>query len=296
MDKIYNNMYKTLTMKNPRIYNEEKFRTPLMQERAVNVWVDRIGWRQADVSRPSRFRVLGQYAAVAVEAGEGTLETVAYGSHPVNSGDVILLHPRVATLYYSRAGWDTRWVVWNGPEAVVLEEVSGLGPEKPVVRGGAASVSAAWRRLDPLMERQSPDAVLGRKIALLDLIRGLSAYRLGEGAGGSPGFLAAALRELSRGGTLHEPVAQVAQRLHMSPAHFRRVFKAHMGTSPKAFQATQRVTNAKALLAAGRSIKETADELGFSDVFHFMRVFRKITGQTAGRFAADVGRGRTARS
>ncbi len=296
MDRTRNNMYKTIIVKRARIYNEEKFRTPLMQERAVNVWVDRIGWRQADVSRPSRFRVLGQYAAVAVEAGEGTLQTMAYGSYTVNSGDVFLLHPRVATLYYSRAGWDTRWVVWNGPEAAVLEEVSGLGPEEPVVRGGAASVSAAWRRLDPLMERQSPDAVLGRKIALMEMIRGLSAHRRREGTGGTPAFLAAALRDLSRSGTLNEPVAQVARRLHMSPANFRRLFKAHMGTSPKAFQATQRVTNAKGLLAAGRSIKETADELGFSDVFHFMRVFRKITGQTAGRFAADVGRGRAARS
>jgi AraC-like DNA-binding protein len=77
----------------------------------------------------------------------------------------------------------------------------------------------------------------------------------------------------------------------MSPAHFRRQFKARTGTSPKAFQVAQRITRAKESLAAGRSLKETAARLGFGDVFHFMRLFRRVTGQTAGQFAAVFAKG-----
>lgn len=54
-------MYISLTMKAARIYNEDRFRTPLAPERALGVWVDRTGWRQADKTKPSRFRLLGQY-------------------------------------------------------------------------------------------------------------------------------------------------------------------------------------------------------------------------------------------
>ena len=59
-------MYKTLIMKPVRIYNEERFRTPLAGEQALGLWVDRVGWRQGDTLRPAEFRVLGQYAAVAI--------------------------------------------------------------------------------------------------------------------------------------------------------------------------------------------------------------------------------------
>jgi AraC-like DNA-binding protein len=283
-------MYKSLTMNPVHIYKEERFRTPLAGEQALGLWVDRVGWRQGDTLRPAEFRVLGQYAAVAIEAGTGVLETVAYGTHPLKAGDAILLTPRVATLYYPRKRWDTRWVVWNGPEAAVVERFSGLGHEGPVIRGGATAVLRAWRQVDPLMDRQDFDAVLGRKSALLDLLRELSAHRRAEGGWGEPPFLATALRALSRSEGAPESVAALARRLHMSPAHFRRQFKARTGTSPKAFQVTQRITRAKEALAAGQSLKETADRLGFGDVFHFMRLFRRVTGQTAGQFAAVYAR------
>ncbi len=277
-------MYISLTMKAARIYNEDRFRTPLAPERALGVWVDRTGWRQADKTKPSRFRLLGQYAAVAVEDGTGVLELVGGTHHKVEPGDVILLSPRIATRYYPRERWDTRWVVWNGPEANALARLSGLGSTVLVVRGGAPAVQTAWRRLDPLMNRQDFDAILDRKLALLDLIRQLSPHQKTET--GNPRFLGAALRELTRDDHSPEPVTAVARRLHVSPAHFRRLFKSLTGSSPKAFQMAQRINRAKALLMEGRSIKETADTLEFKDVFHFMRQFRKITGQTAGQFAA----------
>jgi len=288
-------MYKSLIMKPVRIYNEERFRTPLAGEQALGLWVDRVGWRQGDTLRPAEFRVLGQYAAVAIEAGAGVLETVAHGTHTLKAGDVILLTPRVAALYYPRKRWDTRWVVWNGPEAAVVERFSRLGPDVPVIRGGAPAVLRAWRQVDPLMDRQDFDAVLGRKSALLDLLRELSAHPGVADERADPPFLAAALRELTRSEGVPEPVAALARRLHMSPAHFRRKFKARTGTSPKAFQVAQRITRAKESLAAGRTIKETADALGFGDVFHFMRLFRNVTGQTAGQFVAVFARGKDAR-
>jgi AraC-like DNA-binding protein len=92
-----------------------------------------------------------------------------------------------------------------------------------------------------------------------------------------------ALRALTRSDGAPEPAA--------APAHFRRQFKARTGTSPKAFQVAQRITRAKESLAAGRSLKETAARLGFGDVFHFTRLFRRVTNQTAGQFAAVFTKG-----
>lgn len=272
-------------MKHAPIYNEERFRTPLAHERDLGLWVDRIGWRQADASKPDRFRVLGQYAAVAVESGSGILETGSRVSREVKAGDVILIFPREAARYYPTGKWDTRWVVWNGPEACVLDRLCGLNLETPVVRGGGAAVAAAWQQLNPVMDQQNVSAILRRKLALLELIRELSLLvQTSRGVDTSP-FLGKALRELINAGGKPAPLSIVAKRLHVSPAHFRRVFKSQTGSSPKVFQTAQRMTKAKELLAKGCPIKETSDQLGFTDVFHFMRLFRKVTGQTAGQFA-----------
>lgn len=284
MDISHAVMYKTnMTIRLP-VYNEERFRTPLAQERELGLWVDRIGRKQADRIKPAGYRRLGQYAAVAVEAGEGVIEILQQGIHAVGAGDVLLLMPRDACLYYPVQQWDTRWVVWNGPEAQVLEQFSLLGKGVPVVRGGGWSVLAAWQRLDPLMERQDFDAILHRKMALLELIRDLAGLHQRSALESGSRFIERALRGLGTGAGAPETMSAIAERMNMSPAHFRRLFKAGTGTSPKAFQQSLRVTRAKELLAAGRSIKETADILGFLDVFHFMRVFRKVAGMTAGRF------------
>lgn len=279
-------MYKPHRMKKGVVYNEERFRTPLEQERALALWVDRIGWRQSDSSRPLRFRRLGQYAAVAIQTGNGVLEILAQGTYALAKGDVILLSPQATTRYYAEGEWDTRWVVWNGPEASVLERFTGLGPETPLVRGGAAAVLRAWQRLDPLMARQDFEALLSRKLALLDLVRELSVLHRDERGRRPPAYLQAAMEELAAAEGVPEPVQALAQRWHVSPAQFRRQFKAHTGSSPKAFQLAQRVTRAKELLSEGVSIKETAARLGFADVFHFMRLFRRVTGETAGQFVA----------
>jgi len=136
------------------------------------------------------------------------------------------------------------------------------------------------------MERQDFDAVLGRKTAVLDLIRELSLVdQLGQTEENSS-LLASAVRMLFDTGGKPMPIDSVAKQLHMSPTHFRRVFKSLTGSPPKAYQMAQRMTRAKELLAKRFTIKAVSDELGFTDVFHFMRVFRKVTGQTAGQFTS----------
>lgn len=278
-------MYKTIVMKPTRIFRHELFRTPLARERTLGLWVDRIGQRTGDTLRPGAFRVLGLYAAVGVERGAGILRTPTRGDHKVAAGDAILLFPGEATLYHADNSWDTRWVVWSGPEAAVLEKLGGLDPATPVIRGGAVAVTAAWRRISPVMASQDFESLLLRKIVLLDLIRELSSLNQRRDQSPAPPWLASALRELERGDSAPKPLHALAGRLHVSPAHFRRLFKAHTGASPKAFQLAQRINKAKELLTAGHPIKDVAATLGFADVFHFMRLFRRMTGETAGQFS-----------
>jgi AraC-like DNA-binding protein len=90
--------------------------------------------------------------------------------------------------------------------------------------------------------------------------------------------LAAAIRE--------EPgrdwtVAALAKQCHVSPDHFRDLFRHQIGSAPQTFIVDQRIRRAKQLLEESDvSVKEIAAALGYSDVFFFSRQFTQKTGQT----------------
>jgi len=269
------------------VYKEQKFRTPLDMERSIGLWVDRIGYQHQDRAVIPSFRILGQYAALSVEAGSGRLEILGRPPLPLRLGDAFLLFPSLPMRYRPDRDWEIRWIVWNGPEADLLLKIGCLAEGQPILPGQAGAVRLAFDRLDPLMDRPDRPALLARKTLLLTLIRQLD---LSRSPAALPPCLAAirkAQQELEADPAAESSIERLARRHHLSPAYFRRLFKAQTGSSPKAYQRAQRITRAKEWLAAGRSLKETALELGFADVFHFMRVFRQVTGQTAGRFIRD---------
>jgi len=272
------------------IFREERFRTPLDMERSIGLWVDRIGRERLAIPRkgtqpPVTFRIFGQFAALAVEEGGGTLEILGRPPLTLQPGDAFILFPSLPMSYRPTRIWETHWVVWNGPEAHLLHKIGCLAETHPILFGFSADVRTTFTELEPLMSRQDRPALLQRKALILDLVRRLDGAREAHSPTPLHAVMREAQRELERDILNPLSIDEMAHRAHMSPAYFRRLFKAHTGTTPKAFQLAQRITRAKESLATGYTLKETASRLGFNDVFHFMRLFKQVTGQTAGRFA-----------
>jgi AraC-like DNA-binding protein len=269
------------------VYREERFRTPLEAERSLGLWIDRIGFdRNFGVPlRPDKYRVLGQFAAVAVEKGKGKI--AALGAQPVavERGDAFLIFPSETAQYGPDRAWSTCWVVWNGPEAAVLHQLGYLAEDNSVIRGGASAVRLAWDRLKPLMSREDREALLARKTILLEMIGELNTLQRLITILPAQAAVEGAVLELTLATPTPISVVDLARRSKLSPAYFRRLFKEHTGTSPKTFQLAQRINRAKEMLSAGRSTKDISETLGFTDVFHFMRVFKNLTGQTVGQYS-----------
>lgn len=87
-----------------------------------------------------------------------------------------------------------------------------------------------------------------------------------------------------------EGIAEIAARCGVGECYFRRLFKEYSGESPTAFRCRHRIERAKQLLLSDEqyTVGEIAQELGFLDVYHFSKSFKKQVGVSPRTFAAQM--------
>ncbi len=84
---------------------------------------------------------------------------------------------------------------------------------------------------------------------------------------------------------LQPDLEQVAERVHLSPAHFQRLFTDWAGTSPKKFLQYISIEHAKRMLQAEHAtIFDTAFETGLSSTSRLHDLFINIEGMTPGEY------------
>ena len=83
-----------------------------------------------------------------------------------------------------------------------------------------------------------------------------------------------------------EPITldSVAKASYLSVNQLCRLFSEHCGTTVAKYITSKRITEAKKMLASGRSVTETAMVCGFGDYSGFIRVFKKNVGMTPGKY------------
>ena len=77
----------------------------------------------------------------------------------------------------------------------------------------------------------------------------------------------------------------LANFIHMAPNSFSRLFRENMGISPHQFLQKRKVAYACELFEhSDKTIEDMAAILGFSDRYHFTRVFTSVTGVSPGLY------------
>lgn len=84
---------------------------------------------------------------------------------------------------------------------------------------------------------------------------------------------------------------ETARYVGFSPTYFSKVFKEEMGVTFNHYLGGLRVEESKMLLLSGeRSVGDVCAAVGFEDQSYFIKVFRKYTGVTPGKFRKQQGR------
>lgn len=80
-------------------------------------------------------------------------------------------------------------------------------------------------------------------------------------------------------------IEELAEAAHISTVYFRKLFKEATGLSPRRYLIEKRISHAVSLLESGYlSIKQAAEQAGFSDPKYFSTVFRETVGCSPSRY------------
>ncbi|TLS52426.1 response regulator [Paenibacillus antri] len=91
-------------------------------------------------------------------------------------------------------------------------------------------------------------------------------------------LLAMIEEDLSLDITLHS----AAEKLYLAPAYLSRLFKKETGVAFSAYLTDRKMTKARDLLMDGAKVYEAAAAVGYRDVSHFTKMFRRFWGTTPG--------------
>lgn len=77
---------------------------------------------------------------------------------------------------------------------------------------------------------------------------------------------------------------EVAEKIHLSPFHFQRIFTEWAGVSPKKFLQYLTIDHAKRMLSSQATLFDTAIDSGLSSTSRLHDLFVKIEGMTPGEY------------
>jgi AraC-like DNA-binding protein len=218
--------------------------------------------------------------------GEASFERPPERAIWLQPGNLLIIPPHQTAYYRSNGGMKYHWL--------------SLGPYWPAVWGGRPLV-----RLLPFAYDRELDARFAeiREILILRH-RGFAIKAVGvfyelmarlEELSPSPSVSESAYPEAVRNAItyLREHVTEAfdaggtAAAVNLSQSHLRALFEKWLGESPRQFHTRCRVEQAMRLLQERElAVTAVALEVGFHDVRHFSRVFKRVVGLRPSEYAA----------
>lgn len=226
---------------------------------------------------------------------EGRRDHLSGGEvHRMRAPEVITFPPGDEHFSWSPPGLPfRRVVVYARPEAVLyphaLEQVSRAAR---VVRPTEAGLAAVRALVDQLLYTQeelgerSQDEMRLQLTQLLLLLRRQQDVDAATAARETR--IVRVVRHLHEHYREHVDLSELAEAFFVSRHHLSREFRRHTGTTVISYVNDLRVDQARRLLVeTERPIGRIAEEVGFTTVTHFNRVFRERTGRTPRSIRAE---------
>jgi AraC family transcriptional regulator of arabinose operon len=227
------------------------------------------------------------HAVVYIAGGSGTYRVDGGETQAVRKGSFFLFYPGASFDYGPAAGeaWDEFYFTLEGSRVDEWLATWLTEPGRVRQTDSDDAQRSKIERIFILMESGVP-ANLDRAALLLESLVFEWAASVRSGSGSSREETAAKLMD-DLSASIHQPfdAAAVCARHHLSLSTLRRIVHKHTGYPLHEYIHRLKIAEAKnILLNTRKSVKDTADSLGFKDVFYFSRLFKKYVGRSPRHF------------
>lgn len=219
---------------------------------------------------------------------DGTFTYVKNGEAvTARAGETVILDCYKEHEYYTADGCEAIWAHICGGNATALYEEIAANRGNRIRSEDAQHIEHILFRIFERLGRGEPPAELALSLDVYSLLTALlSPQRAVRQKNGSDAedmqrvkqYIASHLEE-------NLSVKSLAEKAHMSPSRFSRVFKQQTGFSPYDYVLTSRLSRAKELLRkTDMSITAIAYEIGFNSESNFIYFFNENEGISPGKF------------
>ena len=225
-------------------------------------------------------RALQQYALIYITHGLGFFET-KNSQRTLHGGDLILLRPGQWHRYRPdpETGWHEYWICFNGHIADHIFKSSHFPDDTPVQSVGYNEQITRMFVQAQELAGEMPRAFQARIAAHIMHILALAQAAQTPGTSADEELVRRIRCALTEHLEQNIHMEDVAAKLHVGYAKFRRAFKAHTGLTPGQYHLQLRIGRAKDLLTGTNlPVQQIALQLGFDSPFYFSRIFKKKTG------------------
>lgn len=223
-----------------------------------------------------------------VARGKGSLRLHGR-TYPLTAGTIFSYGPRIPhdIVSHPRQTLVKYFVDFTGKEARALLERHAPGAGRVVHTSAAGEIFALFEDLLRNGLRDTPFTPRLAALLVEQLVLKIAETVIPMGATTSPAFATyqRCRQYLEARWSLLPTLGQAARECHVDAAYLCRLFRRFDHQSPYQFLLRLKMNHAAGRLLAGAPSKQIADELGFSDPFHFSRVFKAVMSVSPSQFA-----------
>ena len=209
--------------------------------------------------------------------------------YPIKSKDVIITRPYEAhhCIYYSKEEHDHFCITFSCDEN---DEIFARFFRRNAGEGNLISLSQpAKETLYKICESLSGNESNFKKcFSFLKLIELLSENEIAEVSSSLPQDIECCVAYIKDNFMNSLTIQELAEYSHSTVNTLERHFKKYLGVSPHAFIQNYRLAYAVAVLENGGTVSEAAEKSGFTDLSHFIRLFRQKYAKTPLQFRKNI--------
>ncbi len=213
----------------------------------------------------------------------------------VREGWALIIPPGTPHRYGAdvTAPWGIWWAHFDGKQAAAFREVLGVSAEQPVLYAPHVThfTDAFEEAYGYLHDGYSENTLLGLSCCLTHILGSLKLHQRSPDPRGrdSEARVQRSIEHMRDHLGQSLQLADLAAVAEMSPNHFSGAFRKVTGSPPCHFFTQLKVRRACELLdSTQQSVSSVARDVGFTDQFHFSRVFKQIVGQSPMKYREAV--------